>query len=123
MGKRDESPMGIGVASVFTVLMVLALSVFAVLTLTSARADLALSRINADTVRAYYAADSAAAELYEKFAAGTEAELQAEVPMTANQVLRVHLAREGDAVRVLAWQVVTLEGETGEMDLPVWDGE
>lgn len=40
--------------TVFTVLLVLTLSVFSALTLTSARADLALSRTNARTVSAYY---------------------------------------------------------------------
>ena len=49
--------------TVFTVLLVLTLSVFSALTLTSARADLALSRTNARTVSAYYAADAEAAAL------------------------------------------------------------
>ena len=50
------SPVGVGVLTVLTVLLVLTLAVFSALTYTSARADWALSRINADTVTAYYAA-------------------------------------------------------------------
>ena len=67
MMKRSEqasSPLGVGVITVITVLLALTLSIFAALTLTSARADLALSRINAETVKAYYAADAAAARRY-----------------------------------------------------------
>lgn len=116
--------MGIGVVTVFTVLLVLTLSVFSALTLSSARADLALSRTNARTVSAYYAADAEAAALYEEFAAGTEDELVAEVPMTERQSLRIHLVREGGGVRILAWQTVPLEdgADLGDDHLPVWDG-
>lgn len=55
---KQTSPIGVGVISILTVLLVLCLAVFAALTLSSARADLALSRRNADTVQAYYAADA-----------------------------------------------------------------
>ena len=47
---KQTSPIGVGVISILTVLLVLCLAVFAALTLSSARADLALSRRNADTV-------------------------------------------------------------------------
>lgn len=125
MDKRSTPPVGIGVSSILTVLLTLTLAVFSALTLTSAQADLALSRINADTVTAYYAADCEAAQLYKEFAAGDEAELLADVPMTESQVLRVHLVREADGVRVLAWQTVPLEAEMEfeEPTLPVWGGE
>lgn len=125
MDKRSTPPVGIGVSSILTVLLTLTLAVFSALTLTSARADLALSRINAYTVTSYYAADCEAVQLYKKFAAGDEAELLADVPMTENQVLRVHLVREADRVRVLAWQTVPLEAEMEfeEPTLPVWGGE
>ena len=59
--KKSPPPIGIGVVSIMTVLLVLTLSVFSALTLTSARADLSLSQTNADTVSAYYAADAQAA--------------------------------------------------------------
>lgn len=61
------SPVGVGVLTVLTVLLVLTLAVFSALTYTSARADWALSRINADTVTAYYAADAEAARLLSGF--------------------------------------------------------
>lgn len=55
MSKRAAPPVGIGVITVITILLVLTLSVFSALTLASARADLALSTRNAETVTSYYA--------------------------------------------------------------------
>lgn len=103
--------MGIGVVSVFTVLLALTLSVFSALTLSSARADLALSKINADTVSAYYAADSAAVQLYRDFADSLEDELYEQIPMDNGQILSIHLVREGEEIRVLNWQVLPQGGD------------
>ena len=75
-----------GVLTVLTVLLVLTLAVFSALTYTSARADWALSRINADTVAAYYAADAEAARLLSGFSTGSEEELEATLPMTGGPV-------------------------------------
>lgn len=116
------APIGIGVISILTVLLVLALSLFAALTLASARADLALSQRNADTVQAYYSADAEAARLYTAFADGDEAELETTLPITEQQYLAVHFVRQDDgSVRVLQWQTVSVEPEIDE-HLPVWDG-
>ena len=114
------APIGIGVISILTVLLVLALSLFAALTL--ARADLALSQRNADTVQAYYTADAEAARLYDRFAAGDEAELETTLPVTDQQYLALHFVRQADgSVRILQWQTVSVEPEIDE-HLPVWDG-
>ena len=123
--KKSPPPIGIGVVSIMTVLLVLTLSVFSALTLTSARADLSLSRTNADTVSAYYAADTEAARMAEAFARSGEEELVAELPVNEAQRLRIHLAREADgSVSVLEWKTVPA-GEAEEdqgSSLPVFDG-
>ena len=121
--KKSPPPIGIGVVSIMTVLLVLTLSVFSALTLTSARADLSLSRTNAGTVAAYYAADAQAARLYADFVSGTDDELEADIPMTDTQSLHLHLVRSGDGVEILAWQTVPAEdsGEDGS-HLNVFDG-
>lgn len=123
MTKRG-APVGIGLASLFTVLLVLVLAVFSALTLTTARADLALSRINAETAKAYYAADAQAVERYRAFAAGTGAELDEMIPMTQTQALHIHAVRNEDGIKLLAWQTVPVdEGESlEEENLPVWGG-
>ena len=114
MREKGSSPIGVGVLTVLTVLLVLILAVFSALTYTSARADLALSRTNADTVSAYYAADSEAAGLLDAFRRDTDPELEATLPMTQSQSLYIHLLREEDgAVSILAWEVV-LAREEGE---------
>ena len=121
--KKSPPPIGIGVVSIMTVLLVLTLSVFSALTLTSARADLSLSRTNAGTVAAYYAADAQAARMYAGFAAGDDAELDTYIPMTDTQSLHLHLVRGEDGVEILAWQTVPVEDDGGDGDhLPVFDG-
>ena len=58
MSEKGNSPVGVGVLTVLTVLLALVLAVFSALTYVTARADLALSRINAATVTAWYDADA-----------------------------------------------------------------
>ena len=124
MREKGSSPIGVGVLTVLTVLLVLILAVFSALTYTSARADLALSRTNADTVSAYYAADSEAAGLLDAFRRDTDPELEATLPMT--QSLYIHLLREEDgAVSILAWEVVPAREEGEDLEgehLPVFNG-
>ncbi|MPM00135.1 hypothetical protein SDC9_46358 [bioreactor metagenome] len=125
MTARDSSPIGVGVITVFMILIVLCLSTFAALTYVSARADYRLSRINADTVAAYYEADARAAKLAAEFAAGSAAELEQTIAMTDTQALYLHLSRKDDgSVAVLAWRTVALadSGGWGSDPLPVWGG-
>ena len=114
MREKGSSPIGVGVLTVLTVLLVLILAVFSALTYTSARADLALSRTNADTVSAYYAADSEAAGLLDAFRRDTDPELEATLPMTPSQSLYI-----------LAWEVVLAREEGEDLEgehLPVFNG-
>lgn len=124
---REEvsSPLGVGVITVITVLLVLTLSIFAALTISSARADLALSRINAGTVRAYYAADAAAARRYAAFAAGDQGELEEYFPVGDRQELHLRLARNsGGKPQIRAWETVSrAEGSEPLCGPELWDGE
>lgn len=125
MREKASSPIGVGVLTVLTVLLVLTLAVFSALTYTSARADLALSRTNAGTVTAYYAADADAARLLADFREGLEDELETTLPMTESQSLYVHFVRDTDgAVRILAWKTVSAQAEEdfGGSSLPVFNG-
>ncbi|NCB64160.1 MAG: hypothetical protein EOM52_11265, partial [Clostridia bacterium] len=74
MNETYPSPVGVGVLTVLTVLLVLVLAVFSVLTYAAAKADLALSERNAETVSAYYAADAEALRQKAYFLAGGEDE-------------------------------------------------
>ncbi len=125
MSRKESSPVGVGVLTVLTVLLVLILAVFSALTYASARADLALSEINAETSAAWYAADAQAQALLEDFRAGDEPELEATLPMTENQSLYVRFRREeGGAVTVLDWRtVLTEEEDLGGSSLPVYGAD
>ena len=125
MSRRENSPVGVGVLTVLTVLLVLVLAVFSALTYATAKADLSLSRINADTVTAWYAADAQAAALLEEFEAGSEEALEATLPMTERQSLYVRFQREADGtVTVLDWRTVTAEEEIDVgSNLPVYGSE
>ena len=127
MSRRESSPVGVGVLTVLTVLLALVLAVFSALTYATAKADLSLSRINADTVTAWYAADAQAAALLEEFEAGSEETLEATLPMTERQSLYVRFQRQPDgSAAVLDWRTVLTETEeAGEgSGLPVygWEG-
>ena len=127
MSEKGNSPVGVGVLTVLTVLLALVLAVFSALTYATAKADLSLSRINADTVTAWYAADAQAAALLEEFEAGSEETLEATLPMTERQSLYVRFQRAADGtVTVLDWRTVLTETEeAGEgSGLPVygWEG-
>ena len=124
MNERGSSPAGIGLVTIFMILIVLTLFTFSALTLSSARADLRLARINAETVTAYYQADGEAQRLYRAFLQSGAASLEETIPMTESQSLHLSLVREADGgVRILAWQTVSVEdgGWAGET-LPVWNG-
>lgn len=119
------APVGVGVISCITVLLVLILSVFSCLTLSTARADYALAQRNAETVRSYYEADSEARRLSQGFIQGEEAELETVVPMNEYQGLLVHMLRRPDGVILVRdWRTVLLEefDDHGQL-LPVWSGE
>jgi hypothetical protein len=58
--QRKRSVMGVGVTTLVTIMVVLLLTVFAVLTLASARADEHLSQMAANATNEYYAADGEA---------------------------------------------------------------
>jgi hypothetical protein len=61
--RNPHSASGIGVVTLFVVLLILCLTVFAVLTFASANADMRLSAKNSEMVEAYYAADNAATRI------------------------------------------------------------
>jgi hypothetical protein len=56
--------MGVGVTTLVTIMVVMLLTAFSVLTLVSARSDLRLSTMAAEAAQQYYAADGVAEEWY-----------------------------------------------------------
>lgn len=120
---RAPSPVGVGALSVMTALLAVTLSVFAVLTLASARADFSLSERAAQAVSAFYAADAQAQQLFSEFEQGGESTLEAEVPVDENRTLCIAAQRGPDGrAQVTQWTVRT--AQTQQQDsLPVYQGE
>lgn len=120
------SPIGVGVITLITVLLVLCLTIFSILTYSSAQADMRLSEVNAEAVAAYYDADAEAAELYAQFAAGTDAELETSLTVSDTQELHLHFVRNADGTaKILAWNTVAIgaaEQSFEEETLPLWLG-
>lgn len=120
-----HTPFGSGIIVIVTILLVLVLSVFSALTVSTARADLALAQRGAHALQAYYAADGAAREELARFRAGDAPQFEQLFPINDMQGLYVHLERgPGENIAILNWQTVLIDDFANftERTLPVWDG-
>lgn len=126
MDKRFfQSPLGLGIITISVVLLVMTLACFAMLTLSSARADYAFSLRNADTVAEYYAADAQAAEDIASFLQSRKLELTEEIPVGSYSVLKLHVRRMDDGTaNILCWALIAAESNpySEETDLNLWTG-
>jgi hypothetical protein len=136
-GTHRSSGIGVGGASIVMVFSVLCLTIFAVLSLVTARNAFALSTRAAGAVTDYYAADGLAVEIYDALSASDampesvlgvtlcrveEDCMSYRVPIDENQELCVLLRREGADLRILEWSVHST-GEWNPSDrILVWDG-
>jgi hypothetical protein len=127
----------VGGASIVMVFSVLCLTIFAVLSLVTARSAWALSTRAAGAVTDYYAADSLAVQIYDELGASdtvpesvlgvtvdrvSEDCLRYMVPIDENQALCVLLRRGGESLSILEWSVRNA-GEWNPLDrILVWDG-
>lgn len=130
--KNGRMPMpATGGSSLLVIFAVLALTVFALLSLSTALADRRLSDASVQSVTAYYEADVAAEEIFARLRGG---EVPADVreeggrysyacPISDTQQLQVVLQREGDTWKVLCWQAVSSAEWSADDSIKVWDGE
>lgn len=138
MAKRNASgpPAAVGGSSLLVIFAVLCLTVFALLTLSTAAADGRLSQEAAEAVEAYYRADSQAEALWARLRAGERPEEVTEtaedagstlyeytVPVSQGQELRISLRLEDGIWTVVQWQAVSTVDWQADEDLTVWDGE
>lgn len=152
--KRESfSPPAIGGSSLLTVFAVLALTVFALLSLSTVRADVRLADSAAEAVTGYYAADCRAQEILARLRNGEKPEgvtyqdgtievlrmppgssgfdrqdepmFQAEysVPISKTQELQVEVLLRGTDYEVVRWQAAPSQEWTGGDNFTVWDGE
>ena len=122
--KQNTSRNFIGITSIIFIFIVLCLSVFALLSVNSARQSLASVQRSADAVTRYYAADSSAQLwIHQVKAEGPAGEdvLEREFPISDSQTLRVDL--DGAPFEILSYQVVNNEVLEIDDSLQVWQGE
>lgn len=128
----------LGSALLVMIFAVLCLSVFALLTFSTAMAGHRLSQETADAICAYYQADSQAEQVLAALRQQTDGETAVagitvtrtgdgvyayQVPIDARQALavEVYLPATGGC-EVLRWQAVSIAGWQADDRLPIWDG-
>ncbi len=131
MNKRKGGAVIVGGSSLLVIFAVLCLIVFALLSLSTARAGERLSRQSAASVEEYYEADRDAEAILARLRAGELPEGVAEAdgvysytcPISDTRALEVSVRLEGGEYTVLRWQSVsTVEWEPDD-SLDLWDGE
>ena len=131
MGKRRRfsSPV-VGGITLLVTFAVLCLTVFAVLSVGTVRADGRLSDASARAVQAYYEADAYAELIFARIRAGETPEgvemadglCRYACRISDTQVLCVTLRQDTEGWSVLQWQAVSTVEWQGDDSLPVWDG-
>ena len=132
--KRFAAP-AVGGSSLLVIFAVLCLTVFALLGLSTVRADGRLSDASAKAVSAYYEADCQAEAILARLRAG---ELQEGVeesitpegrtcvytcPISDTQTLAVEVRLEGANYDILRWQAVSTADWEPDETLDLWDGD
>ena len=121
----------VGVSSLLVIFAVLCLTVFALLSASTVRADRALSEKSAAAAEGYYRADYAAEVTLARLRAGERPEGVKESngiycythPISETQTLVVEVKVEGNDYEILRWQAVSTADWQASDQLPVWSGE
>jgi len=131
MGEHDRSGLPVvGASSLLVIFAVLCMTVFALLSISTARADGRLSDRAAAAVEGYYRADRAAEELLARLRSGQRPPEVTErngvytyaCPISDSQSLAVAVAVEGRCFTVLRWQAVSTSQWEADESLRVWEG-
>jgi len=129
--KRASSPVMIGVSSLLVIFSVLCLTVFALLSVSTVRANQKLSDKAAAAVEGYYAADCAAEEILARLRAGERPKGVSEengvcrytCKISETQILAVEVAVEKTDYTILRWQAMSVAPWQANEKLPVWNAE
>ena len=130
MNDSDFSPPAVGGASLLVVFAVLCLIVFALLSLATVQADERMSKVSAQAVSNYYAADCAAQTILARLRLGDipdEVHVKDniytyECPISETQILCVEVRLENSEFTVLRWEAVASGDWDVDESLHAWDG-
>ena len=127
---KKLSPPAVGASSLLVIFAVLCLTVFALLSISTVRADGRLGDKVHSAVTGYYAADCQAEEILARLRSGELPEGVTEengvytyaCPISDTQVLAVQAVLDGDTYRILRWQALSTVSWQADDKIPVWDG-
>ena len=119
----------IGGSSLLVIFAVLCLTVFALLSLSTAQAEKRMADASVQAVCAYYEADLEAQKIFARLRAGEQVDgvqtdgifYRYSCVISENQILNVELKQGQDRWKVVLWQVIARSGPISET-LPVWNG-
>ena len=133
--QAELSPPPVGGASLLVVFAVLCLTVFALLSLSTVRANGRLSEASAQAVADYYAADCRAQEILARVRNGETPEnvemervdgvtsVRYACPISETQELQVEARVNWDgSYTILRWQAVATQEWESDESLNLWDG-
>lgn len=129
--KKTATPFSaLGMSSITVIFATLCLTVFAVLTLATVRAGTSTSVANAESVKAYYAADCEAEEILSVLRNGALPEGVTQeggissysCKVSDTQQLDVKVRTDGEDFEILQWQLVYSAQWQADDSLEVWNG-
>lgn len=131
MNKKSMRFPPIGGSSLLVIFAVLCLTVFALLSLSTAQAGGRLSDASAQAVSDYYRADCRAEEILAQLRSGQLPEgvsvedgvYSYTCPISDTQALAVSVRLDRDHYTVLRWQAVSTIEWTPDESIDLWDGE
>lgn len=129
--KSGISLPAVGISSLIVIFAVLCLTVFALLSISTARSQQRLADSMKAAVTGYYQADNAAEEILAALRRGEQPECVTRngdiytyaCPISGTQMLAVSVRIEGETYTVLQWQAVSTTDWEADDRLPVWGGE
>ena len=131
--KEGMAPPALGGSSLLVAFAVLALTVFALLSLSTVQADVRLADASAQAVTDYYAADCQAQEILARLRNGETVEgveslmpeerMSYAVPISDTQELQVEVILYGSDYEILRWQAVPIGEWEPDDHLNIWNGE
>ena len=128
--KQHPAPPFVGGTSLLVIFATLCLVIFALLSLSTTRADERLGDAVAQAVSDYYAADCEAEVILAQLRQGklpdgvtASGDLYTySCPVSDTQALAVEVQVKGDDYQILRWQAVSTADWQPNDDLPVWTG-
>ncbi len=128
--KKTSAPPAVGGSSLLVIFAVLCLTVFALLGLSTVRAEGRLCEASADAIKAYYEADCEAEKILANLRRGIVPEdvskegniYSYECAVSDVQKLVVEIEMEKGEYKVLRWQLVSTTLWQEDDGLKLWDG-